>query len=67
MSKCLECSNLDLKSNPRHANVGFGHCKHTPVGSFYSVTREVCERFKEAPQDVVSKRVEWYSNLRRKS
>lgn len=60
---CLHCINMDLQANPKHAQVGFGHCQNQPVGSFYSFSRPACDKFKEAPADTVEKRIQFEKSL----
>jgi len=59
MKTCLECQTLDLQQYPKHSRVGFGHCKNQPAGSFYNFNRPVCDKFKQAPQEIVLKRIEF--------
>lgn len=59
MKTCLECITLDLKQYPNHSKVGFGHCQNQATGSFYSFSRPVCEKFKQAPDEIVEKRIEF--------
>jgi hypothetical protein len=63
MKTCIECLNLDLQANPKHAQVGFGHCIHTATGAFYSFRHPICERFKQAPEEIVEKRIQFEKSL----
>jgi hypothetical protein len=63
MSRCLDCLNLDLQHNPKHAGVGFGWCKHKPVGCFNSFSAPICEQFIEAPPEIVEKRIAFEKSL----
>lgn len=60
---CLHCIQLDLKANPKHAQVGFGHCQLQTVGAFVSFNHLPCEKFKEAPADTVEKRIQFDKSL----
>ena len=59
MKTCLECLTLDLQQYPRHSTVGFGHCKNAPSGSFNSFRHQICEKFNQAPPEIVEKRIEF--------
>ena len=61
---CLQCANLDLREHPKHAQVGVGRCKYTPLpGVFASISKErQCEQFAAADEEIVQKRVEWWNN-----
>ena len=63
MNKCIECQKLDLQANPKHSQLGFGHCLTTPVGSFYSFSKPACELFKAAPREIVEKRISFEKSL----
>lgn len=64
MSRCIECSQLDLQSNRAMAKQGFGRCPHDPTSTFVSVTfNRVCRKLKPAPADIVAARVTWASKL----
>lgn len=56
---CLHCLKLDLKSNPKHAKIGFGHCQSHAVGSFVSFSHPTCEMYKAAPKEIVEQRIEF--------
>lgn len=63
MTRCLTCLKLDLDGNPKHAQVGFGHCQTKAVGSFVSFSRPICEQFKQAPEEIVEKRISFEKSL----
>lgn len=66
MTRCLNCIKLDIDRYPKHADVGFGHCHTMAVGSFVSFDRYICESFKQAPEEIVEKRVEFEKSLTKK-
>ncbi len=61
MAKCIECSNLDLRSNERWANLGFGKCKkEIAVGVMVSVFCDAeCDVFSPQNATSVEKRIKW--------
>ncbi len=64
--KCLNCTALELRNHPKHANVGFGQCKAKPVsGYFVNINREQeCSDYKRADEGVVIKRMAWFEQLK---
>jgi hypothetical protein len=64
MSKCIECSRLDLQSNRALAKLGFGRCPLDPTSTFVSVTfNRVCKKLQPAPADIVAARVTWAKKI----
>jgi hypothetical protein len=63
MSRCLDCLNLDLQRNPKHAGVGFGWCKHKPSYCFTSICAPICEQFRQAPEEIMEKRIAFEKSL----
>jgi hypothetical protein len=59
MTRCLQCQNLDLKTNPKHAAVGYGWCTNKPRYCFTSFCAPTCEQFKQATDEVIAKRIEY--------
>lgn len=57
MSKCLLCANIDLRAYPRHALIGYAHCKFSDSGSFYSFSKPSCEKFKQVNEEAQTKRI----------
>lgn len=60
--KCLMCAHVDLRSYPKHANVGLGRCKLEKVsGVFESFEKErQCDNYELADAEKVIKRLAWY-------
>jgi hypothetical protein len=65
---CLHCAFIDLRTNPRHAEVGLSHCNHEPksyVFDNFSKERD-CHQFEQAEEGAVAKRVTWWEKDKRK-
>lgn len=57
---CIQCANLDLKSDERMAKEGFSRCKKFSPECYVSVYREIeCQHYRKAESGVIEKRIEW--------
>lgn len=63
---CTDCLHLDLQSiGAANARLGFGKCKARkldPATFITSGAARQCDRFEQAPADVVAKRVIYIDN-----
>ena len=68
MKTCVTCQHFDLRELPKLAAHGFAWCQHQNIkfdnGSIskavvVSASREICEKFQEAPAEAGNKRIEW--------
>lgn len=59
--RCIDCTRLRLRENPKMAALGFGQCERKPAWEFSSVTfARQCDRFMAERADKVQARVDWY-------
>lgn len=63
--RCLDCSHLNLRDNPRHANEGMGKCNLlSKSGEFKTLTfTRDCEKYCRATEDAILKRYSWHEQV----